>query len=86
MGIAIDREPMGIQIVGVHPDTPAAYVGLRPGDSIYSIDGVKTETMSVRDFIERGVGPARTSVELRIWSNGRFRTEVIERAHIAPAY
>lgn len=34
-----------IQVQGVTPDTPAANVGIRPGDIIFQINGQQSNTM-----------------------------------------
>jgi carboxyl-terminal processing protease len=55
-----------VVIVSPIDDTPASRAGLRPGDSILSVDGTAVSTLSLSDVVARIRGPVGTRVTLQI--------------------
>jgi len=56
----------GIEVIEVHPDTPASDVGLKSGDTILTVDGESSEEMNRGDVRRTIGGQAGTKVELVI--------------------
>ena len=86
LGILIEGPPTSnrLTVVTPIPGTPAFEAGLRPGDTIISIDGVSTENMDVAKAQELMKGPLGESVNLEIkretLAEHLFRS--IERANV----
>ncbi len=66
LGISLREDEYGIRIGRVFPGSPAEKYGLKTGDVILEIDGVATADLSTHEFIEFGVGPEGTEVELLV--------------------
>lgn len=66
IGIKFSKKEKIMEVVSVFPDTPAYNSGLRPGDVIEAVDGVKTINMSSVCAAERITGPEGTTVTLTI--------------------
>jgi len=56
----------GIEVMGVHEDTPASDVGLQAGDTIIEVDGESTEDMNRGDVRRTIGGQAGTAVQLLV--------------------
>ena len=68
--------PRGAKVVGLRPGSPAATVGLEPGDVISTLDGVELQDITgfTRTLIAKGAG---TSVRLRLIRAGKERTVAV---------
>jgi PDZ domain len=64
LGIQIERVEEGIAVGMVYPGTPAARLGLQPGDVIVEVDGMPTSALALQDFVEIATGPEGSRVEL----------------------
>jgi carboxyl-terminal processing protease len=84
LSIDIDERTRLLTIVTPVPGSPAALAGLRPGDVIESIDGVRSDTMSLADAVDRIRGEAGTAVTLAVRRDGESRTVRITRADVSP--
>ena len=84
MGVNIRPEPEGMRITIVHEGTPAEDAGLAPGDLVLSVDGVTTEGMDLDTFLQLGLGPEGSEVELAIRdAEGNTEVVVLHRAVLA---
>ncbi len=66
MGVNIRPEPEGMRITIVHEGTPAEDAGLAAGDLVVSVDGVSTAGMDLDTFLQHGLGPEGSVVELEV--------------------
>jgi hypothetical protein len=66
LGISLEEDEFGIRIARVHPRSPAEKYGLKTGDIILEIDGVSAADLSTHEFVEFGVGPEGTDVDLLV--------------------
>src|SRR5437588_5088914 len=83
IGIDVVPNPRGLTVVDVFPGSPAAKAGLRHGDVIVSVGGIRLAGHSA-DFASRLIrGPAGTRVQLTIMRNGRALSFPIVRARLA---
>ncbi len=63
LGVSIRPANGGIRVVAVMPGTPAAQLGLEPGDLIVEVDGLDTRDLAMQDFIQTMTGPEGTAVD-----------------------
>ena len=68
--IGLDETGNYPQISSVMPDTPAEEAGLRDGDIIYMVDGVKTMGMTTSEVVTYIKGPENTTTVLTIVRSG----------------
>jgi carboxyl-terminal processing protease len=78
-GIGVELEPellkgklMGVKIIAPMPDTPAERAGLKAGDELFEINGVKV--MGLKDFdafMDLMRGPLGSTVKLTVLRNGQ---------------
>ena len=89
-GIAVVRTAEGrIEVSEVHEDSPAERAGVRPGDEIRTIDGVRVDGRAVTDAVSRlrgsdrpaAAGPGST-VRIGLERDGRHWTVEVERARL----
>ncbi|RKN39810.1 S41 family peptidase [Streptomyces hoynatensis] len=89
-GIAVVRTAEGrIEVSEVHEDSPAERAGVRPGDRIRTIDGVRVSGGAVTDVVGRlrgsdrpaAAGPGST-VRIGLERDGRHWTVEVERARL----
>jgi carboxyl-terminal processing protease len=66
IGSALQKTAQGLVITSVFPGSPAAAAGLKPGDTIISVDGSSTKDVAVETSIARIKGKAGTHVTLGI--------------------
>ena len=83
VGMNVREVPRGLKIIDVFDGGPAKKAGLRPGDLIVAVTGQSLKGASSEDSTTQIKGPAGTMVELRIVSDGKRRTEDVERAAIS---
>jgi|GEM_PF-2941761 len=74
-----------VDVVGVHPDTPASDVGLENGDTILEVDGYSTEDMNRGDFRRTVGGEEGSTVRLLVLRGERevhlaFERESLDHA------
>ena len=69
-------------VLSAVPSGPARNAGLRPGDTIVAIDGSPTSELSFEQALGRILGPAGTSVGLRIMRAGRTFSVSVRRGEI----
>jgi len=66
IGAALQKTAKGLVITSVFPGSPAASAGLKPGDTIVSVDGSSTKDVAVETSIARIKGKEGTQVKLGI--------------------
>jgi carboxyl-terminal processing protease len=84
LSIDIDERTGLLTVVTPPPGSPAAHAGLRPGDVITSIDGVRSDTILLADAVDRIRGEPGTVVTLGIRRGDSVSTIEITRAEIVP--
>jgi carboxyl-terminal processing protease len=84
VSIDIDERTGLLTIVTPVPGSPAARAGLRPGDVIATIDGVRSDTMALGDAVDRIRGEPGTVVTLGVRRGDRLRNVRITRAAVSP--
>lgn len=77
VGMTIGSEDGTPTVVTVFKDTPAERAGMKAGDVIISIDGVRRDTWDVDDVVSRIRGPKGTQVALEIRRKGEARTRKV---------
>jgi len=83
IGVTVDERADGPLIISVLDGSPADQAGLRAGDRIVAVDGVRTDRASTEDLVRRVRGEAGSPVELRIRSrDGTTRDVSIVRERI----
>ncbi len=70
IGIVISKRNHKLTVVSPMEGTPAAKLGLRPGDIISKIEGEPTEDLSVSQAANRLKGPKGTKVKIQITRSG----------------
>lgn len=73
-------EELGLRVVDVPAEGPAARAGLEEGDIILEIDGMPVEGLTPAQIAERLRGPVGSKVALRVSRRSRPLTLEIERA------
>jgi carboxyl-terminal processing protease len=77
LSIDTDSRTGLITIVTPLPETPAARVGLQPGDVILAVDGVSTNNLELAEVAMKLRGQLKTSVKLMIMrSNQKFNVTI----------
>ncbi len=71
IGAELTRDDSHPKVLSPIDDTPAALAGLRPGDVILRIDDVPTDSMTLKDAVDRLRGAAGTKVTMTILRAGR---------------
>jgi carboxyl-terminal processing protease len=66
IGIEINRDDNRLRIISPIDDTPAANAGLKAGDIIARIDGQPTDSMTLRDAVDKLRGAAGSAVHITI--------------------
>jgi hypothetical protein len=66
MGIQIRPDGDGMRVTRVLDGSPAEVAGVMAGDLVLSIDGVATEGMDLDTFLQYGLGPDGSEVELEV--------------------
>lgn len=66
IGIQIGMKENKITVIAPIEDTPADKAGMKAGDLIAEIDGVKTEKMALNDAVDKIRGPGGTTVKIKI--------------------
>lgn len=79
-GLVLSRRYGYIYIISVHPGSPAEDQGLRSGDLLESIDSAPTGQMSLWEAQRRLMGPAESTVKLRVIRSRRTEPAEIELA------
>lgn len=64
MGIGFRATDDGVTVTGVRSGSPAESAGLDEGDVILMIDGQSTEGMDTDGFLQAGIGPEGSEVQL----------------------
>lgn len=82
IGVWLKTKNRRLEIVSVLPSTPARAAGVKHGDVIKSIDGVKVNRLSTDQAVDRIKGPEGTSVNLELDRSGRPVSLAIERESI----
>lgn len=63
VGLSKDGQP---QIAQVFPNTPASKAGLKPGDLIVALNGVRKAKWDLEDFVSKMRGPIGTKVAIEV--------------------
>lgn len=66
IGASLQKSAKGVVITSVFPGSPAAAGGLKPGDTIVSVDGSSTKDVAIETIIARIKGKEGTQVRLEI--------------------
>jgi len=66
IGASLQKSAEGVVITSVFPGSPAAAAGLKPGDTIVSVDGSSTKDAAIETIIARIKGKEGTQVRLEI--------------------
>ena len=66
LGVAILEHEFGIEVQRVWPGTPAAEMGLQPGDIITEVDGLPSSALTMDEFIQVMTGPVGTEVDFAL--------------------
>jgi carboxyl-terminal processing protease len=66
IGIEINRDENRLRIISPIDDTPAANAGLKAGDVIARINGEPTDSMTLRDAVDKLRGPSGSAVRITI--------------------
>jgi carboxyl-terminal processing protease len=66
IGIEINRDDNQLRVISPIDDTPAANAGLKAGDYIVRINGEPTDSMTLRDAVDKLRGPAGSAVHITI--------------------
>lgn len=66
VGLVLGVNKKGIIVILVLPYSAAARAGLAAGDQVLAIDGTSTEDLPLSDAIVRTMGPAGSSITLRV--------------------
>ena len=84
-GLRLARRGAAIVVVEAIADGPAALAGIRPGDTIVSVDGQSTQGKDPATVMRWIAGPEETQLTLA-WRgrDGRLRTAELERAMVPP--
>ena len=83
IGAVLDQQGSSLVIVRVLPDSPAEVAGVKAGDEIVTVDGVRVAGMAVDDVVDRVRGPEGTKVTLELKSPGAVaRSVTITRAKL----
>lgn len=78
LGIHITQRQGLLTVIAPMPGSPAAKAGLQPWDRIVEIEGESTQKWTVRDAVEKLMGPAGTSVKLKYWREGWDEPKEVE--------
>lgn len=80
LGIAFAKTADGaVEVTTVWPGTPAAALGLEPGDVIVAVDGAEVAAMTPEAFVARLSGAEGTAVDVTWASDGVEATATITR-------
>jgi carboxyl-terminal processing protease len=70
IGTAVDTDSGRLTVTQVFLGSPAAQAGVRPGETIVTVNGVPTAGKSIDASVARIVGPAGTQVHLQLRQTG----------------
>ncbi|SNS55765.1 MULTISPECIES: S41 family peptidase [unclassified Azospirillum] len=86
IGISIrDVEGGGFEVSDVVPDGPADQAGIKVGDRILTVAGLRTVSMGYDTLSSMIQGPEGSSVELRVGpDDAQARTLTVRRRHLVP--
>jgi hypothetical protein len=76
MGIQIRPDEDGMRVTRVLAGSPAEAAGVLEGDLVLSIDGVSTAGMDLDTFLQYGLGPDGSEVELEV-ASGDGEAEIL---------
>ncbi|MBA3300278.1 MAG: PDZ domain-containing protein [Thermoleophilaceae bacterium] len=83
IGMTVQEDPKGLEVVSVFPKSPAKKAKLVKGDVITAVDGKSIEGQSTDVATARIKGPAGTKVRITVdGGKGRQRDLTVERAKI----
>ena len=82
VGLGMEAHELGVRVVSVFPDTPAAAAGLVEGDIVVALDDRDAAQMSVQRFVDFALGPEGTDVTYTVIRDGEEVDVVLTRAHI----
>jgi len=70
IGIHITQRQGLLTVIAPIPGSPSAKLGIMPWDRIIEINGETTEGMDLQDAVSKLIGPAGTSVKVKIFREG----------------
>ncbi|WP_173012667.1 S41 family peptidase [Niveispirillum sp. SYP-B3756] len=86
IGVSIrDAEGGGFAVSDLVPDGPADLAGIKVGDRILAVAGLRTVSMGYETLSSMIQGPEGTNVELRVGpDDAQARTVTVRRRHLVP--
>lgn len=84
VGARLLPDPLGAKVTSVFRDGPAAKAGVRPGDTVVSVDGKSMAGIEIDDIVSKIRGKEGTIVQLTVLRGNSTRTDVlsIKRAKV----
>jgi carboxyl-terminal processing protease len=82
VGMTVEEVDRGLRVLTVYEGSPADRGGLEPGDVITHVDGKSIAGSSSEQSTTKIKGPAGTSVELTVRSDGKTRHLTLKRAEV----
>lgn len=84
IGVSVieDSDSGLLEVVDVFPDSPAASVGMQPGDLIYKVGDDYAAEIGEDAVLSRVRGEEGTSVTLTVLRDGEEQTFTVARAHV----
>jgi len=83
VGVAVGADPLGLRVLDVYADTPAARAGIHDGDLIVAVNGAVLKGKTAAQDTGLVKGPADTPVTLTVASGAHQRTVTLRRAEVA---
>ena len=83
IGTTVAPDPLGLRIVQVYDESPAARAGVKPGDVLTAADGKSLKGLPQETAVARVKGPMGTDVRLAITRGGKKITTTVTRATVS---
>ena len=85
IGIQIGVKDKILTVIAPMEDTPASRAGMLAGDKIVEIDGLRTDSLTLRDAVHRLRGPKGSSTKLKILRGRDLKEFTLSREEIRVA-
>ncbi len=82
VGLAVEADPLGLRVLDVYADTPAARGGIHDGDLIVAVNGTALKGKTAEEDTGLIKGPADTPVTLTVATGARQRIVTLRRAEV----
>jgi carboxyl-terminal processing protease len=83
IGTTVAEDPLGLRIVTVYDESPAAQAGIKAGDQIIAANGTSLKGKTTEEATALVKGPSGTSVRLTVRRAGKDRTVTVTRATVS---